>query len=128
MERDAHPVCRTEDSGAAGHDETLTWIFGEWDSFDPFRYEYVYRQASITVTSQVPVASVLNLTRRPIGLPSFDHGYRDRFDPQARGRLLRPIANWIRDKLKKNEAGQGARKREADAKRPVHDSRVGRSD
>ncbi len=59
------------------------WIFGEWDSFDPFRYEYVYRQASITVTSQVPVAGVLNLTRRDIGALRFDFGNEDRIMPQA---------------------------------------------
>ena len=68
----------------------------------PVPYEYVFRQGGITVSSRVPVAGVPNITRRPIGLPSFDHGVPDRFDIQTwRGKLISMIGKWIRDKLKK---------------------------
>ena len=73
------------------------WIFGGSDSHDPFRYEYVYRQGGISVTSQVPVAGVLNITRRPIGLPNFDRGYHDRYDPRAAVHLPVVIGILVRE-------------------------------
>ena len=77
-------------------------VFGEPDFFDLFRYEYVLRRGGITVSSRVAAAGVPNITRRPIGLPSFDHGLPDRFDIQIwRDKLISMIGKWIRDKLKR---------------------------
>ena len=67
-------------------------VFGEPDSFDPFRYEYVYRQGIATVTSQVPVAGVLDISRRDIGASRLDFGNDDHLRPDAAWGILAPWA------------------------------------
>ena len=108
------------------------WIFGGSDSYDPFRYEYIYRQGSISVTSQVPVAGVLDITRRPIELPNFDRGYHDRYDPQAAVHLpvvigilvregFRQAAKWIAKRWARDK--QGNKEKEERSRANQHPTR-----
>ena len=53
------------------------------DPFVEVYHQYVYRQGIGQVTSQVRVDGVLNITRRPMGLPGIDLGHDGRLDPQA---------------------------------------------
>ena len=72
------------------------WGWGSFDAFAGVSYGYSYWSGSAQVTSQVAVASVLNITHRDIGAPSFDFGFDDRLDIDAFwGALLGQVGRAI---------------------------------